>query len=40
MLIAGLHTGGHDSAFCILEDGKPIIHVELERIIRQNKRGT
>ena len=37
MLIAGLHTGGHDSAFCILEDGKPIIHVELERIIRQKQ---
>ena len=37
MLIAGLNTGGHDSAFCILKDGKPIVHIELERIIRQKQ---
>lgn len=37
MLMAGLTSGGHDSAFCILENGKPIMHIELERIIRQKQ---
>ena len=37
MLVAGLHSCGHDTAFCILEDGIPIIHIELERIIRQKQ---
>ena len=32
-LIAGFHSG-HDCSFCVLEDGKPIIHAELERYIR------
>ena len=32
-LIAGFHSG-HDCSFCILKDGKPIIHAELERYIR------
>lgn len=32
-LIAGFHSG-HDCSFCVLKDGKPIIHAELERYIR------
>ena len=33
MRIVGFHSG-HDCAYCILEDGVPIIHEELERINR------
>ncbi len=36
VIIAGLHLG-HDCSFSILEDGKPIKHIELERIIRQKQ---
>lgn len=32
-IIAGFHSG-HDCSFCILKDGIPIIHAELERYIR------
>ncbi len=32
-LIAGFHSG-HDCSFCVLKDGKPLIHAELERYIR------
>jgi len=32
-LIGGIHSG-HDCAYCVLEDGKPIIHAELERYLR------
>ena len=32
-IIAGFHSG-HDCSFCILKDGVPIIHAELERYIR------
>ena len=33
MKIAGIHSG-HDCSFCILEDGIPTFHAELERYIR------
>jgi carbamoyltransferase len=36
MKIAGIHSG-HDSAFCILDNGKPIIHAELERYTREKE---
>lgn len=36
MLIAGFHSG-HECSYCVLEDGKPIIHAELERYIRQKE---
>ena len=36
MLVAGLYAS-HDTSFCILEDGQPILHVELERYIRQKQ---
>jgi len=36
MLIAGLHSG-HDCSFCILEDGVPVFHAELERYIREKQ---
>ncbi len=29
---------GHDSSFCILEDGVPTIHAELERYIREKEK--
>jgi|TARA_B100000073_G_scaffold263720_1_gene223439 carbamoyltransferase len=32
-IIAGFHSG-HDCSFCILKDGVPVIHAELERYIR------
>lgn len=32
-LTCGLHSG-HDCSYCILEDGIPILHVELERYLR------
>jgi carbamoyltransferase len=34
--IAGLWSG-HDCSFCILEDGMPTIHAELERYIREKE---
>ena len=34
--IAGLWSG-HDCSFCILEDGRPIIHAEYERYIREKE---
>ena len=34
MKILGLHSG-HDCSFCILEDGIPTFHAELERYIRE-----
>lgn len=36
MLIAGFHSG-HECSYCILEDGIPIIHAELERYIREKE---
>ena len=36
MKIAGLHSG-HDCSFCILEDGIPVFHAELERYIREKQ---
>jgi len=36
MKIAGLHSG-HDCSFCILEDGIPIFHAELERYTREQQ---
>lgn len=36
MLIAGFHSG-HECSYCILEDGIPILHAELERYIRQKE---
>ncbi len=33
MLVAGFHSG-HDCSFCILDNGIPTIHAELERYIR------
>lgn len=32
-LIGGLHSG-HDCAYCVLENGIPIVHAELERYVR------
>jgi len=32
--IVGYQSGKHDVSYCILEDGIPIIHEELERLIR------
>ena len=34
MKIAGVWSG-HDSSFCILEDGKPVVHAEYERYNRE-----
>jgi carbamoyltransferase len=34
MRIVGFQSGAHDVAYCILENGVPIIHEELERLIR------
>ena len=34
MKIVGYQTGRHDVSYCILENGIPIIHEELERLIR------
>ena len=34
MKIVGYQTGRHDVSYCILENGVPIIHEELERLIR------
>ena len=36
MKIAGLWNN-HDCSFCILDDGKPTIHAELERYIREKE---
>ena len=36
MKIAGVWSG-HDSSFCILEDGVPTIHAEWERYIREKE---
>jgi carbamoyltransferase len=36
MKIAGLWNN-HDCSFCVLEDGKPIVHAELERYIREKE---
>ena len=36
MKIAGLWNG-HDSSFCVLEDGIPTIHAELERYTREKE---
>ena len=33
MRIIGLHSG-HDCAYCVLEDGIPVLHEEYERISR------
>ena len=36
MLIGGLYNS-HDTSFAILENGRTILHVELERYIRQKQ---
>lgn len=36
MKIAGIWSG-HDCSFCILENGEPIVHAELERYIREKE---
>ena len=36
MKIAGVWSG-HDTSFCILEDGIPILHAELERYNREKE---
>ena len=36
MKIAGVWSG-HDCSYCILEDGKPVIHDEYERFIREKE---
>ena len=28
---------GHDCSFCVLEDGRPLIHDQLERFIREKE---
>jgi len=37
MKIVGFQSG-HDTSYCILEDGKPIIHEELERFSREKEK--
>lgn len=37
MKIIGLACGAHDTAYCVFEDGKVIIHEELERFTRQKE---
>ena len=34
MKIVGYQSGRHDVAYCVLENGRPIIHEELERLLR------
>ncbi len=36
MKICGFHSW-HDCAFCVLEDGRPLIHAELERYTREKE---
>lgn len=36
MKIAGFHSG-HECSYCVLEDGIPILHAELERYIREKE---
>tara|TARA_Y100000310_G_scaffold345780_1_gene469775 strand:+ start:6491 stop:8125 length:1635 start_codon:yes stop_codon:yes gene_type:complete len=36
MKVAGIWSG-HDCSFCILENGKPMVHAELERYIREKE---
>tara|TARA_R110000824_G_scaffold14726_9_gene62493 strand:+ start:6337 stop:7956 length:1620 start_codon:yes stop_codon:yes gene_type:complete len=36
MKIAGIWSG-HDCSFCVLEDGKPLVHAEYERYIREKE---
>ena len=36
MKIAGLWSG-HDCSFCVLEDGRPVVHAEYERYIREKE---
>jgi carbamoyltransferase len=38
MKIVGFQSG-HDVSYCILEDGVPVVHEELERIIRKKEPG-
>ena len=37
MKIVGFQSG-HDTSYCVLEDGKPIIHEELERFSREKEK--
>ena len=34
MKIVGYHSGRHDVSYSILENGIPVIHEELERLLR------
>ena len=34
--VIGLHSG-HDCSLCILEEGVPILHIELERFLRKKE---
>jgi predicted NodU family carbamoyl transferase len=34
MKIVGYQSGMHDVAYCVLENGRPVIHEELERLLR------
>jgi carbamoyltransferase len=36
MKIAGLWSG-HDCSFCVLDDGRPVVHAEYERYIREKE---
>ncbi len=36
MKIAGIWSG-HDCSFCVLEDGRPLVHAEYERYIREKE---
>ena len=38
MKIVGFQSG-HDVSYCILENGVPIVHEELERVIRKKEPG-
>ena len=37
--IVGISTGGHDVSYAVLEDGKPLVHAELERYTREKECG-
>ena len=36
MLLAGLYSS-HDTSCCVLKNGEPLVHIELERYIRQKQ---
>jgi len=39
MRIVGYQSGRHDVSYCVLENGVPVIHEELERLLRVKEVG-